>query len=351
MSYSVIKADLKSNKGDIFAVWEKNYPGVLEKKYSWIYENNPAGAAHVWLLWHEGSKEYVGVTALFPRRFKINGKTLLGGIAGDLVVNKEHRSMGPALMLHKKVLSVVQDGLVDFIYGFPNRSSEPVVKRLGYKLLGKQMRLIKILQTEPRLSRMPFGKYWCILVGPFLNSILRLLSFETWHYFKKGDCFCEAVKDFDKRFDLFWEKAQSKFTIAGERTALYLKWKFLMTPHFENKIIGLFNFEKNTLKGYIVYRHLDRGIEIRDFLTDGEAKSLPTLMAAFLSYARSTGAESVVIAMLENGEVLKQMQRFGFIQRNNEQSVALSISDSLIIKFPFIKENKHWLMLQSDDDM
>lgn len=350
MSYTVIKADLNKNKNDIRAIWERNYPGALEKKFEWIYESNPAGRSHVWLVRHEDSGEYVGATSLFPREFVINGKTYIAGIAGDLIVNKEHRSLGPAMMLQKAVLSAVKDGTFNFIYGFPNNASEPVFKRVGYQLLGERARLVKILKTAPRISRLPFGRYWGFLVSPVLDLILRLLSFETWHFNDKN-FICEEVEDFDERFDLLWENRNFQWDIIGERKTDYLKWKFIQAPHGKNKIMVALDASRRNVKGYIVYRLVEQSLEIRDISFAPDKKASSALMVSFLRHARESGVNSVVIALLENNKVIGRMRHFGFVERKDGQNVFLFYSKETLSAYPFLQNRDNWLLLQSDDDM
>ena len=350
MSYSINKADLKKNRKDILKIWEKNYPGILEKKFKWMYENNPAGPAQVWVVKHDESGEYIGVTALFPRRFVINGKSFVGGIAGDLLVNKEHRNARPALKLQRSTLSATQDGTVDFIYGFPNKASEPIQKRVGYKVMGEKIRLVKVLKTAPQLSKLPLGKYWGFLLSPIFDLILRLLSVETW-YFHRRNFVCEEIEDFDEGFDLLWEKTNSQFIVTGERRAEYLRWKFLNAPHSTNRIFAMFDADRKYVKGYIVYRYPEKSIEIRDFLFTQDKKAIFILMAGFLRYARSLGAQSISIALLKNKKIANHMKHFGFVERKDEHNILIFFSTKFLSKYPFLQDTNNWLLLQSDDDM
>jgi len=349
MSYSLIKADINLNKNEIFRIWDRNYPGALEKKFKWIYKNNPAGKAHVWLLKHEVSGEFIGITALFPKKFAANGTTLLAGITGDLVVDKEHRSLGPAMMLQKAVISAVQDGTFDFIYGFPNKASEPVFKRAGYQILGERIRLVKILKTAPKLMRLPFGKYWGLLLSPILDAVLRLSSAETWFFLSKKFQ-CEDIKNIDERFDHLWEKQDFRYNILGERAKSHLKWKFFTKPD-NNRIFIIYDSDKKHIKGYIIYRQLEKTIEIRDFLFTSDKEASSALIAGFLRHARSLKADSVVIAMLRNNKFIQFMKQFGFIERKDEQKIFVLFSDKALTLHPSLKNNADWLLLQSDDDM
>lgn len=349
MSYIVVKAKVDQDKQEILSFWGKNISHSLEEKYKWIYENNPAGASQVWLAKDSRTGECVGMTSLFLRRFKANGNVLVGAIAGDLLIDKGHRSAGAALMLQRAVLSSIKDGTVDFIYGFPNQDAEPIIKRIGYGLLGERVRLVKVLQTAPYFLRLKGGRYW----GPSLGFVIDLLgrTFYERENATEAAFRCEEINHFDERFDLFWKDADIPFRFVGERSAEYLEWKFLHTPQSENKIVALFDRDGLHLKGYIVYRRIEDSIEIRDFLFGPNEKGAPVLIRYFLRSARSSGAASIVLALLKNVEVETLFKNFGFAERKDPHRIYIYSSEKMITLFPSMKDSKNWLLLQSDDDM
>ncbi len=278
MGYCVIKADLKRDKENIFAVWEKNDPGVLREKFDWIYQDNPAGSAHVWMIRHDPCGEYVGVTAIFCRKFTVNGSLLIGGIAGDLLVNSEHRAAGPALMLQRAASLAIKEGAVDFIYGFPNKAAEPILKRIGYVLLGKRVRLVKVLRTAWYISQLTGSQYAGMFLGPLADLALRVASRGVWRLADK-EYFCEEVQEFDGRFERLWKDADFECPIVGERSREYLQWKFVGNVRVENKILAVFDAGRQNVEGYLIYRHQRDSIEIRDFLIASNSRALNVLIA------------------------------------------------------------------------
>lgn len=349
MSYSIITADLSKNKKDIYNIWEKNYPGVFETKFQWIYEKNPAGSALVWLVRHDDSGEFVGTTALFPRRFVVDGKSLTGGITGDLLVNKDHRSAGPALMLQRNVLSACQEKTVDFIYGFPNKAAEPILKRTGYKVLGERVRLVKILKTAPQLSKLPFGKYWGFFLSPFLDFLVKLMSIETWHFGEKNFA-CKEIQEFDARFDRLWKKVDRQFTVTGERMASYLTWRFLEVPQSRNKIFAVFDKDKRYIRGYIIYFHGTDSVEVKDFYYEQDKKILVALFSNFFRYVKLSGAQSATMHLLENENVISQMKTLGFTERKDGAKVLVYFPKEALSEFSSLQDKDNWLLFQSDDD-
>src|ERR1700739_1060549 len=121
--YTIRALDLKRHKDVVLGIWRKSIPPIPEAKYSWMYEGNPYGPAVGWLL-VDAAGEAVGMTALFPRKVRIEGRDQMAAVAGDFVVNREHRTLGPALMLQKAVVEDLKKHDFDLVYGFPNRPAE-----------------------------------------------------------------------------------------------------------------------------------------------------------------------------------------------------------------------------------
>ena len=350
MGYCVIKADLKKDKETILAVWEKNSPGVLSNKFDWIYQNNPTGPAHVWLVRHDPSGEYVGVTAIFCRKFVVNGSLLIGGIAGDLLVSPEHRAAGPALMLQRNASLAIKEGTVDFIYGFPNKAAEPIFKRIGYALLGDRVRLVKVLRTALYISQFTGNRYAGMVLGPLADVALRAASREVWRPPSK-DYICEEVREFDGRFEQLWKNANMECPIAGERSREYLQWKFVRTVRAENTILAVFDVGRKNVEGYLIYRHQGDSIEIRDFLIASNSRALNALIACLFCRARSSRVTSIELALLRSSKVHAMLRKFGFMERKDPHHIYLRCSDTVTKLFPAIWDPEQWRLFQSDDDM
>ena len=350
MTYSIIEADPTRNREEILHVWENTYPGILGRKYEWIYENNPSGHAQVWLARHEQSGHYIGVAALFSRSFIVNGLHCTAGIAADLLVDEAHRCAGVALMLQRSVVSAAQQGKVDFIYGFPNNASDPIFRRVGYHRLGDKVRFVNVLKTEPYLSTLSGGRYWAPLLGPVIDFSRKILSRKT--LFSGANTFvCEQLTDFDQRFDRLFDLAASAFPIVGERRSTYLRWKFIQAPQAANKIWAVLDVRREGVLGYIVHRPIGSSVEVRDFLAIPSPPAAHVLIASFLRHVRSSGATSITLSLLSNPNIFLKFLDFGFVEREPTSPVYLYCSDRIASMFPSVYKSENWLLLQSDDDM
>lgn len=371
---NIIKADIRQHKEEILAFWKRAspYDTGLEEKFAWMYENNPAGAAHVWLAIDDQS-ELVGMSVLFPRRFRVEGSIFIGGIMGDLLVDKRHRNAATALLMQRAIISDLKEGVLDFVYGSPNKAAEPILKRVSFQLLGSQVGLFLVLKTVPYISEKLRAWYKknelktriSALIASFLSELkkgyyripsLQVILEQIGKMFSKknetqqGHLFqTREVADFDHQFDLFWKHADLSNRFIGERSAEFLRFRFTNTPQGEHKILALFCEEQ--IKGYIVYRQIERAIEIRDFLFGCDAFGTDFLIQAFLQSARHSSATVITLLLLENAAMMAPFKSAGFVEGQHHAPTYLYVSDRMRSLFPSMMNKTEWLLLQSDNDI
>ena len=122
-SYSIIEANVKNNREDIFPILKRNLQSASVHRYKWNYENCPFGKARCFLAKDDSSGSLVGSAALFPRKMLVKGELVYAGIAGDFAVDKKHRAYGPAIKIQREIQSRMTDFGFRFIYGIPNELS------------------------------------------------------------------------------------------------------------------------------------------------------------------------------------------------------------------------------------
>ena len=349
MSYSIVKADLKKHKKAILNIWKNETNHDFSKRYKWIYEGNTSGKAEVYLVRHDDSQHFVGCVALFPASFCVEGVTIKAGIAGDFLVQKEHRTAGPALQLIRAILSSVQEDSLEFIISFPNKASEPILKRAGFKVLGKNVRFVKILTSKLIFSKLGFGDWTYAAIGPFANCVMRAFSFRIGLSGSKK-LTSMVLGDFDERFESIWKENLSEFIVLKERTVNYMNWKFRLSPYSINNIFAVFNKDKD-LQGYVIYRINKSSIEVRDFASVQEGHKADLLWAYFTKHARALGADSIGLSFIRNDKLMAGLSRQGFIERKEDHIVYVAFSDQALRRYDALSNYHKWLIMQSNNDM
>jgi len=349
MSYIIHRLSVETNKEELLKFWNENHEKSLDEKYRWWYEGNPAGKATVFVIRDDQEDNIIGCFAVFPRRVAVNGTNLRAGIAGDFLVHSKHRVLGPALKLGRQLVSLVEEGEFDLIYGFPNKSAEPVMRRAGFKYLGPSIRIAKIVKISRYLRKFQFYRYLDRLLSPLLDVGARLLALETWYRFK-GAFACEEIGDFDERFDELWMRSKSRFQAVGERTSELLEWRFRKEGNIEYRIFAILNSDRTELKGYIIYCMDEYSIDICDFVLPEDKKAIRVLMTHFLRHVRETPVKSVVMHFMENKEVQDAFRRFGFVKRKSDWSVYYCCKDDVLKRFPALVDSENWLLSGFDTD-
>ncbi|MBI5180231.1 MAG: GNAT family N-acetyltransferase [Nitrospirae bacterium] len=340
---------MKKNKEDIVALWKRNFQDVPEERYPWIYEDNPAGSALCFLIQNSKQDTIVGATALFPRRLFINGRPFMAGIAGDFLIDKSHRSLGPALLLQKAAISNCNGKGFNIFYGFPNSQSEAVLQRVGYKIIGDVFRLTKPLRSNYYLKKHIKSRLIAKALSKPADIAMRLVSSEN--YYKRADRnTIELLSSFDKRFDTLWEKAITKFPIIMERSSSYLSWRYSQSPHNNYNIFALIQEDSREVIGFIIFHVVENRVYIDDVLALDTEAILDALLSEFLIFQREKGMDSVLAGYMGTYNFIKKLLSYGFSIKDKESKVLAYIpSDSPYLSLLLNREN--WHLMPGDNDI
>ncbi len=348
MSHSIFKADLEKYKEEILHFWKNNFASWQQEKYSWFYENNPYGVAACWIAKETEKNMVIGSTAVFPRRFLIEGKYVLGGITGDFAMDKNYRFLGPALQLQKATLTASNENPFNFLYGYPNDRSEPVQRRVGFKIVGSTYRLVKVLK-----SNFYAGRYFTLpIIGKLFSRsvdlMLKALSKETY-YIKRRNFNFELLTNFDERFDDLWKKASHHYTIIGERTSEFLNWRFTQCPYRKYRIFVLTQKGTEEIIGYVVYCVTKNSVRIVDLLAVDMDRYIDALLSKFLLFQRRKGIDSVSIIYLGNEDLVNKLKKYKFYLRENERKIVAYIDSRSPISSCLLNK-KNWYLTEADND-
>lgn len=348
MSYTIIQADIQKNKPGIIALWKRNFPDVphLEKRFSWLYENNPCGPPKCWLAMCNKTSGFVGCASIIPRRMYVNGQPVLAGIAADFAVDREHRAFGPALKLQKAVTFHCAENEIDFIYGFPNKQSEAVHLRAGYRILSGISRLTKLLKTRSKTEKYVNPKV-AKLLSPMADFALSSLSL-IQKYAGLSGYYCEELNSFDERFDKLWKRTLDRVPVIVERNSVYLDWRYKKSPHKKYEIFTLTNTKQERLFGYIVYYRKNKRVVISDILYENPKIALG-LMSEFTITMRQRDLDEITITTLEGSQFTSWLKKSIFFHGKEEGNFITFLREDLPGDSPLLNP-RNWLIFRGDGD-
>jgi len=347
-SYTVSRLSDEENERALLDFWNDNHRRPLDEKYRWWYRGNPAGKATV-LLVKDSDRNLIGCLAVFPRRISISGVDLRAGLAGDFLVHEKHRVLVPAIKLAKELVSLVREGEFDLIYGFPNKSAEPVMQRAGFNLLAPMRKLVKIVRLSGFLKKYRLYQYLGRPLSPIVDAVVRLFAFETWYHLKES-FICEEMKGFDKRFDELWKKSRSRFYAFGERAAEVLEWRYPNRDNAGHRIFAISDSGRGKLGGYIVYRPGERSVTISDFILPVGKKASRVFMTQFLRHVAEKAIQSVSVNVLGSRQIRDAFKCFGFVRRKSNSYVYYYCSEQVLDRFPDLANAENWLFSGFDND-
>jgi len=349
--YDIRRTDPSDAKPEVLRLWSRNFQGLPEARYGWIYESNPSGRAICWLAIEADNGTVVGSTALFPRRLVIRGEPRIAGVAGDFAVDSRHRGFGPALALQHAAVSACAAAGFSFLYGVSTSKSAPVQQRAGYRMIGNCYRLTRVLRTASYLRKMGAAGATGLLarIG---DAILSGGAKERWCRTPPGLAL-EVLSTFDTRFDQLWQRSSAGRPLSADRSSEHLNWRFARCPVRTYTTYALVRENDRDVLGYLVTHRAAETIHISDFFvgnSDGNyEKMADVLLTQFLRLQRQKGASSVSASYFGSGAFVKKLQGFGFSLRDRE-SVVLAYVPPGSSDASWICDPENWCLFEADAD-
>lgn len=351
MAYVVREADVMKDCGIMLNLLKNNRIREnfsYEKRFKWIYQDNPDGKAIPWIIWEEGSQIPVGFTAVFPRRILVDGREETCWNCGDFSIEPKYRSLGVALQLRKEAKKEVDNGKVPFLYAHPNDRMKIIHQRAGHLQLGYMHRYALPLRAdgyfERKLNSKLLGK---VIAFPF-NLILNLsiaLNGKTTHL----EVVLLDTPEFNNQHEELFLELAKKYPIIGVRDKKYLNWKYLENPNYRYSIMNF--FYGGQLTGYIIFSKSDLVIEVVECIVFPE-ELVKDVLIYFLKTIKSTFPEAVSVSMVtfETNPIVKPLNQLRFQYRDDATSSVItytSVGSELSRK---IYDKGNWFLSVGDRD-
>ena len=312
MKFNIIQKYEFSYKQEIISFWEKYLPGTPPERFDWMTKGNPAGLAIWFFAFEENTGELAGMISLMPRTLFINGQVVRAGIMGDLTVADRYRVFGPALQLIKTAITNMPELGMEFIYTIPNRESEKLIERAGFKKAIKLKTYAKPISLFYYLKKY-FPTFIAKIAAPLFDAILRLFFRESNI---STDGVFEEVDAPDGLFDEFWEKIRSMTRgPIGEHNLQFINWRYSKNPMQPFRIIS-YKEDSKKLSGYIIFSAENNRIEIYDIVSLND-RHTDILLKKTIEITRKGNFQSIYFTVLDNGEWAKKLRSFGFFDAKN----------------------------------
>lgn len=315
--YVVVRGDVVRDRDAVLALWNGNLTLAADRvgKFDWFYRHAPWGTATFHLLWHQPSAAWVGTAAIGPRRMQYAGRDVRAGVLADMAVDARHRSLGPAVMLQNALVQAAADEF-DLVYGFPNRAASVVMRRLGYPVLGKMPRYLRILRHRVYLER-HLPRPLALPLGWLLDGARRLRD-GAWRFSGRIPR-AEWCEHADERVERLWQgSAPSADTLIAPRNLTWLRWRFDLFPGCGTRYLMLTAPRDEALLAWFACQPDGACMHIRDFWSIDAANGVGARwIAALVRAVRTAGFATLDLELATPQEKLANWIGQGFIEREH----------------------------------
>lgn len=199
-----------------------------DRRFDWLYRENPAGEAQTWIARDEEMGALQGVASAFPRRLYRNGEEALGWVLGDFCISDQYRSLGPAVQLQREILKGTGNGRDPLWYDFPSSGMMAVYRRLGVTSTVQLVRFAKVLSAERVVRRLVsyslLAKGITVMADPVLGYWLRRRRGDAAVTVNRSRGIC------GEEFTQLAALVSSRYGTCLIRSADYLNWRYVNCP-------------------------------------------------------------------------------------------------------------------------
>jgi hypothetical protein len=337
MAIVIEPADLRSDRVQLVALLSSVLnPSADDKRFDWLYLQNPDGPAHVWLAYENLTRKLLGASAIFPRRMKARGQEATGCVFGDFCVSQNYRTLGPALLLQRASIKGMNEAGFAYAYDLPSTSMLGVYKRLNITPNASLVRMAKPLRANRKVSEKVKSPAVARAASAAANTLLA--ARDLLRRTKSSATIAVHKGRFGTEFTALADRASTAGSVHVHRSAKYLNWRFVDHPHSRFEVLTA--RKGKDLKGYIIFQADGGDGRIVDLFADDPAEIRRGLVAGAVEILRARGCEIVSLPISAAHPWRKELNALGFRPREAQPVVTM--------QSPAAAGKSPWLFLEGD---
>jgi len=347
MSVVIREANLEEDQERIVHTLSKNLPPVTQRldRFRWLYIQNSSGQARCWLAIDSETEECVGAAAAFPRRLIVNGQGSNAWVLGDFCLNKEYRSLGPALMLQRKCLESLHASDNSLAYDFPSQAMMRVYTRLRIPEFGKMIRWAKPLRIDHKVQDLVKIPSVAGILSKGGNFLLKSLN--QSRVVSSSLQIMYSQEKFNETYSHLAQEVSGRYGICIERSAQYLNWRYRENPLYDFEVMEAHQDEK--LVGWAIYQISGEYATIVDFLTLRDQAILSSLLCQIIERLYTCGIMTVSAPMIEGNIFTDIFRQIGFTERESVSIVVDGVGNQQTIGKEK-EQGRSWFLMEGDRD-
>lgn len=323
---------------------------VRDRRWSWLYERNPAGPAYTYVVQHVESGQIVGSASVYPRDIVVGGQSYKAGVLADFVTHKAHRVAGPAVMVQRAIMEEHRQRGLDFLFGYPNKGAAPIFPRLRFKTVCESSLWVKPLRTARKLSLF-LHPALAIGLATFANAVLATNDLRLMVSRRPmGAAVMGHVPD--QAFDDLWERCRGQVPIFGVRTSAFLRWRYIEHTTERYKVFTVQRRDGGRVYGYVIFSIRENRVYVADMLAEGGVRGAESLLLAFCRAMRRRGHESVCINYAGDERFFASLRALQFLRRVGARKlIAFVAQDQPEALRNLVYDHSGWFMHDGELDI
>ena len=338
MKYYCRPFDPDEDRQIIENLWQRNLPKVPDLRFDWLYKDSyPATNVFSWLLFKGDSP--CGSISIFTRDFKLEDEVISCGTFIDIIVDKSHRTLFPALSLVRAAVEGAQALGLDFLWAFPNEKAHPVFSRCGFKEIFQPARWSRIIsfnsKIDPYVHNPVLKKFISKIVSVGTTSVLSLMNVS-----------------FSKNVDVvfhFLPGLSRYISCINNYLQPTLKDSFIQWRYEKNPIRTYRYYSVRTSSGEVSIAYfIDSMIAIIDAIYYSNVKLISIALHRFAGYLSELNMDAISLGATDIHLLNSQLKKAGFIRRYSDRKL---LGVELSAKGLFDAIDSHIFMFDGDMDI
>jgi hypothetical protein len=386
-AYAVRRFPPRDVRTTIEALWQRNLhlEQSAERKFAWLYEQAPLPPPAVFVLGVTAAQasggaldatsgataaaalldfHAVGTAGVGLREIALGAERLRAGLLADLAVDRDHRTVAPALRLVREVKAWAL-GELDLAYGFPNQHARGVFRRVGYSALGPICRYVRVLRHRGYLTKLEerhFEQLPPQLRSPAQRALRR--DGRTQHLMAAAVDGVQLGRDLRRvaaarrrvrlaqgeqppaGVDALWRRCSAEYSFVAVRSQRFLAWRYPAAP-------GRCWYaarQGTRLDAYALVDRVGEVAYVRDLF--GARSAVVALLHQLVFECYRAGAASISMRYLGDPWLSAALTAARFEQRDSERVVFLSSSPRLSKqRQAMLADPTCWYITDLDEDI
>lgn len=311
MKYYCRPFDPDKDRKIIEGLWQRNLSKVPDLRFDWLYKDSyPATNVFSWLLFKGDNP--CGSISIFTRDFELADKIICGGIFIDIIVDKAHRTLFPALTLVNAAIEGAKASGLDFLLAFPNEKAQTVFSRSGFKRISKPVRWSRIINFNAKINRYIenplLRKFVCKIINTGISSVLDLRNLSFFNDVDVISDYSLGVSEYIRHInDCLQPMVNESF----------IQWRYKKNPLRNYRF---YSVTSNSGMVSIVY-FIDAVVAIIESIYWSNPKLISIALHRFAQYFNELDIEAISLCATDVDLLNSQLKKAGFVRRYSDRKL------------------------------